>query len=205
LYDFADDISRVTHGDGLDKFIALIIAFSRLSFEDNGIIGTFVKNNVGLVKDPEIPTNDKVVQKGNQLEFEADGSGNKFTVDLGDVISRDPATVGRSTVVMEATSEKWPGMELVVKISWPSSGRVRETEFLTRRAKRQKSQLENGPRNTFLKCFTSRTSNSAKIRLSSLSRVCSKMKMPQLSTENTYTNDVRSGSLSRSDCTLWSH
>ena len=79
-----------------------------------------------------IPTDNKVVQKGNQLEFLVDESKEIFTVDLGNVISRDPATVGRPTVVMEATSGRWPGTELVVKISWPSSGRVRETDFLAK-------------------------------------------------------------------------
>jgi len=53
-----------------------------------------------------------------------------FKVVLGDVISRDPAAVGRSTVVVKATSDRWKGTNLVVKISWPGAGRVPETKFL---------------------------------------------------------------------------
>jgi len=46
-----------------------------------------------------------VIQKGNTLKF-LGGDSEEFTVTLGDVISRDPATVGRSTVVLGATSER---------------------------------------------------------------------------------------------------
>jgi len=117
-----------TGGDGLDKFIANIIAFHRLSFRQNGILDTFVKDNVKLVKNPDI-LEDKVIQKGNTLKFLGGGS-KEFTVTLGDIISRDPATVGRSTVVLGATSERWSTADLVVKISWPGSLRVPETDFL---------------------------------------------------------------------------
>ena len=128
-------------GDGLDKFIALIIAFSRLSFRENGILDNLVKKNIELVKESGIPTDNKVVQKGNQLELPVDGSKDTFTVDLGNVIFRDPATVGRSTVVLEAASDRWPGTELVVKISWPGSGRVRETDLL----KKASEEAERSP------------------------------------------------------------
>ena len=117
-----------TEGDGLDKFIANIIAFHRLSFGQNGILDTLVKDNVKLVKNPVTPK-DKVIQKGNTLKF-LGGDPKEFTVTLGDVISRDPATVGRSTVVLGATSEQWSTADLVVKISWPGSLRVPESDFL---------------------------------------------------------------------------
>jgi hypothetical protein len=119
-----------SEGDGLSKFIAIIIAFNCLSFEQNGILDTLAKKNTELVKDSDIPVDNKVVQRGNQLEFPGDKPEERFTVDLGDVISRDPAIVGRSTVVLEATSDRWPGAELVVKVSWPGSRRSPETELL---------------------------------------------------------------------------
>jgi len=117
-----------TEGDGLDKFIANIIAFHRLSFGQNGILDTLVKDNVKLVKNPVTP-DDKVIQRGNTLKF-LEGDSEEFTVTLGDVISRDPATVGRSTVVLGATCEQWSTADLVVKISWPGSLRVPESDFL---------------------------------------------------------------------------
>jgi hypothetical protein len=118
-----------SEGDGLSKFIAIIIAFNRLSFEQNGTLDTFSKKNTELVKGSGIPA-DKVAQRGNQLEFLGDKPEERFTVDLGDTISRDPAIIGKSTVVLEATSDRWPGVELVVKISWPDSERARETDLL---------------------------------------------------------------------------
>ena len=119
-------------GDGKDKFIALIIAFHCLSLEQIGILGTVVKNNAALVKNPNIPEKPQVVQNRNELEFLRGENGQPFKVTLGEVISRDPAMVGRSTVVLNATSEKWPNIPLVVKISWPTSGRVSEAAFLNK-------------------------------------------------------------------------
>ena len=116
--------------EGLDKFIAIIIAFHCLSPKQNGILNSLIKENSELVKNPGIPEDNKVVQRGNQLELPVDGSQEKIVVTLGNVISRDPATVGRSTVVLEATSTQWSESELVVKVSWPGSGRVRENDFL---------------------------------------------------------------------------
>jgi hypothetical protein len=114
--------------DGLDKFIAYIIALYRLSPEQNGILKTLAPNNIEkLIQNSKIHPDNEVIQRGNNLHF----SGPKpFTVVLADVISRDPATIGRSTVVLGAKSDRWPDTELVVKISWPGSGRVAETLFL---------------------------------------------------------------------------
>jgi len=126
---------RFSGGEGLNKFIAIVIAFHCLSFEQNGILDSLVKGNSNLVKNSEIPEDNKVVQSNNELKFV---DGEEFTVKLGDVISRDPATVGRSTVVLEATSNRW-SEKLAVKVSWPSSDRVPETDFL----KRANEEAEN--------------------------------------------------------------
>ncbi|KAF9643635.1 hypothetical protein BDM02DRAFT_3123162, partial [Thelephora ganbajun] len=83
-----------------------------------------------LVKKSEIPRDNKVVQEGNELQLPGNEPEETFTVTLGDVISRDPAAIGRSTVVLKATSDRWPKNKLVIKISWPGSGRVPETDFL---------------------------------------------------------------------------
>ena len=117
-------------GDGLKKFIATIIAFRRLTPEQNGIIETLFQKNADLVWNSNIAADDKVVQNGNVAIFSGNEPDDNFAVDLGEIISRDPAVVGRSTVVVDAISDKWPETELVMKVSWPGSGRVPETEFL---------------------------------------------------------------------------
>ena len=117
-------------GDGLEKFIATIIAFRRFSHEQNGIFDTLVPKDASLVQDSNFAVENKVVQKGSVLVFAGNGSDENFEVELGETISRDPAVVGRSTAVVGATSVKWPGHELVIKVSWPGSGQVPETDFL---------------------------------------------------------------------------
>jgi hypothetical protein len=82
------------------------------------------------VRNSQVSLENKVVQNGNQLELLKEGSQEQFTVTLGDVISRDPVTIGRSTVVLKATSDQWPKKKLVVKVSWPTTGRVSESDFL---------------------------------------------------------------------------
>ena len=166
---------RFAEEEGLDKFIAIIIAFHCLSFDKNGILDSLVEGNSTLVENSRISKDNKEVQSKNQLKFKLKDDGGEitiqsgakkiqddvgktqdgaektqagaektqdnvektqddaektFVVTLGNVISRDPATVGRSTVVLAATSEQWPDTELAVKISWPGSGRSPETDFL---------------------------------------------------------------------------
>jgi len=116
--------------DGLEKFIATIIAFRRLSPEQNGILQTLFPENVNLVQDPNIAADDRVVQKGNVLVFTGNGPDENFELTLGETIYRDQAAVGRSTAVVGVTSAMWPETDLVIKVSWPGSGRIPETDFL---------------------------------------------------------------------------
>ncbi|KAF9642500.1 hypothetical protein BDM02DRAFT_3273448 [Thelephora ganbajun] len=118
-------------GDGKDKFIATIIAFHCLSLEKNGILETMVPKNAKLISKTKFGRN-QIVQNQNELRFSGNAEVKPFNVTLADVISRDPAMVGRSTLVLNATSKRWPGVPLVIKISWPTSGRVSETDFLTK-------------------------------------------------------------------------
>ena len=117
-------------GDGLDRFIAVIIALRCLSLKENGTLDTFATDSIKLVKTPSVLSEDKVVRNQNRLELAEDGSGKKFIVTLGDVILRDPAIVGRSTLVLRARSDRWPNVNLVVKVSWPTAGRDTESAFL---------------------------------------------------------------------------
>jgi len=116
--------------DGLKKFIATIIAFRCLSPEENGILATLFSENANLAQNPNIAADDRVVQRGNVVEFSGSTPDANFAVTVGEIISRDPAVVGRSTAVVDAASNRWLGTELVMKVSWPGSGRVPESDFL---------------------------------------------------------------------------
>ena len=131
---------KFSKDDGKDKLIATVIAFHCLSLEQNGILEARVPGNPKLVSSSHFPQKSQVVQQGNKLWFSKNKKGNPFTVTLGEVISRDPAMVGRSTVVLKATSDEWKGVPLVVKISWPTSGRVPETAFLKEASDKAKDE-----------------------------------------------------------------
>ena len=132
-----------SQGDGMDKFIATILAFHCLSLEQNGILETWVPRNAEIISQSDVP-DAYVVQKGSDLVFPEREGREEFTVRLGEVISRDPAMIGRSTVVLNATSDglegKWEGIPLVVKISWPTSTREAETNFLEKASKEAKGK-----------------------------------------------------------------
>jgi len=117
--------------EGKDKLIATIIAFHCLSLEQNGILTSIIPKNADLLSNPKLSGKARVVQRGNKLHFSGNADHEEFEVELTDVISRDPAMVGRSTLVLNAKCDKWK-TPIVVKISWPTSGRVAETEFLTK-------------------------------------------------------------------------
>ena len=119
---------------GLDKFIAIVIAFGRLTLRDNGILH-------GLGDDELFNHNERLVtgrvaqgavemQDGNEMAFGGDEKTGPFTLTLGDVISHEPSLAGRSTAVLHAKSKRWGNTNLVVKISWPSSERKVEQEFV---------------------------------------------------------------------------
>lgn len=55
-----------SEGDGLDKFIATIIAFRRLSLQQNGVIESLGDANAILMKHP-VASSDQTVRSGNQL------------------------------------------------------------------------------------------------------------------------------------------
>jgi len=131
--------------DGKSKFIATIIAFHCLSLEQNGILETRVPRNAEIVSQDRI-ANAYAVQEGSELVFPKKEQREAFTVKLGEVISRDPAMIGRSTVVLNATSDMWQRegehIPLVVKISWPACSRRAETEFLSVASNRAKDEHE---------------------------------------------------------------
>lgn len=118
---------NLSKSDGLDQFIAVILAFHLLSLKEND---TFAMNNIRRVKNPNSSSNNKVAQIQDQLELAEGGSDKKFIVTLGDVVSHDPGIIGRSTLVRRARSDRWPNTNLVIKVSWPNVGWGAESEFL---------------------------------------------------------------------------
>ena len=127
----------------LDKFIAIVIAFSRLSLRDNGILHNL--HNGKLFQDNRnLPTSKLAqgmvrMQEGNKLEFGGDEKNKPFTLTYGEVISHEPSLAGRSTTVLQAKSPRWEDVGLVVKISWPGSDRIAENKFLDEAVKKAKS------------------------------------------------------------------
>ena len=120
---------------GLDKLIAIVIAFNRLTLRDSGILhdlrgGRLFRDNENLLIS-DLPSGATKMQEGNELEFVDEKIG-AFTLTYGEVISHEPSLAGRATAVLEAKSAKWDGMDLVVKISWPGSERTAENELLAK-------------------------------------------------------------------------
>ena len=120
--------------DGLDKLIAIVIAFSRLSLRENGILhnlldGRLFQENEDVLTS-KLSKNFACIQTGRKLEFGEDRESEAFTLTFGNAISREPSLVGRSTTVLHATSPQCKKAQLVVKISWPGAGRTSETDFL---------------------------------------------------------------------------
>jgi len=146
LVSSAINFSMTDRTGGLDKFIAIVIAFSRLSLGDSGILHNL--HDGRLFRDNEnLPVSNLTrgairMQEGNKLEFGGDETTGPFTLTYGEVISHEPSLAGRSTAVLHGTSPKWKDRDLVVKISWPGSERVAENAFLDEAVKKAESTSE---------------------------------------------------------------
>ena len=73
---------------------------------------------------------------------------------MTDVISHDPGAVGRSTAVLDATSDRWPETGVVVKASWPGSDQIPETIYLEAAKEAAEKLLIGGLSITSLGCST---------------------------------------------------
>lgn len=62
-----------------------------------------------------------------------------MAITLGRVLSRDTSIIGRSTTTFSGTSDEWPGMNLVVKIGFPTVQVGRESEETFIRAATEKA------------------------------------------------------------------
>ena len=105
------DLSLRDDKAGIDRFVAILIAFRYLSLHDQ-----------------------TVFEAGrNLMALRLQGNGKvegPIEIELGSVISMCSSLVGRSTAVMYGTSPKWPNRQLVIKISWVDDFRVSEREFM---------------------------------------------------------------------------
>ena len=134
--------------DGVNKFIAIVIAFSRLSLRNSGILhdlppgGRLFRDNEKLLKS-KLARGTMYMQQGNELIFGGDKKTKPFTLTYGEMISHEPSLAGRGTAVLHATSPKWKGLDLVVKVSWPGSDRVAENEFLAKAVKTANNTTAN--------------------------------------------------------------
>ena len=106
-------ITLSPHDDegGIDRFIAVLIAFHRISLHNQTVLEA---SRNGMIL--RLQGNDKVE--------------GPIEVELGRVISMSLSLVGRSTAVIYGTSPEWPNRQLVVKISWVDDFRVSEREFM---------------------------------------------------------------------------
>jgi len=105
------DLSLRKDGGGIDKLIAVLIAFRRLSLHDRRIM--------------------EPVQNATILRLEGNKElGGPIEVTLGTAIYLYPLLVGRSTMVVYGMSSRWPESRVVVKISWVDGCRVSEKEFM---------------------------------------------------------------------------
>ena len=136
LVSSAINFSRNDDKGGLDKLIAIVIAFNRLTLRENGILhdlrdGRLFQDNEKLLIS-DLPSGAMKMQEGNKLKFGRKKKNGAFTLTYGEVISHEPSLAGRATAVLEAKSAKWENMDLVVKISWPGSKRTAENKFLAK-------------------------------------------------------------------------
>ena len=120
---------------GLDKFIAILIAFNRFTLADNGILngiggGPFREN--GLLLESNEVEDPALMQENKTLKFKKKGKEKEFIVKYGKVISHEPSLAGRGTAVLHAECERWKDEKLVIKISWPGVGRDAEDLFIKR-------------------------------------------------------------------------
>ena len=133
LVSSAIEFSSTGERDGLDKFIAIVIGFSRLSLRDSGILhdlddGRLFRDNEKLPTSKLAPGSVRVLE-GHKLEFGGNEKTGPFTLTYGEEISHEPSLIGRGTAVLQAQSSNWE-FDLVMKVSWPGSERVAENVFL---------------------------------------------------------------------------
>ena len=137
--------STTDNVEGLDKFIMIVITFGRLYLCNSGILHGLKDSKLfwDSEKLPKLmpPPNMVQSQEGNQLEFRGNKTTKPFTLTYGKVISHNPLLARWAMAVLHTTSQKWKNLNLVVKISWPSSGRALEDKLVDQAITRAKGAV----------------------------------------------------------------
>ncbi len=97
----------------------MLIGCHRLALPRSGLLDH-------IIEDPYIKSFGKInlgnpanIFKGLKMTLQKADKTNIVLI-LGDVVYRQGGLIGRNTCVVTCMSSEWPGMQLVVKISWPS-------------------------------------------------------------------------------------
>ncbi|KAF9455903.1 hypothetical protein BDZ94DRAFT_501667 [Collybia nuda] len=133
--------------DEFDMFLAMLIAFQRLTPEQWGFLPlvdpSFSTSPRRIIPTPsrktrKIPQSAAAIKKrdwlaGSVMQLQREGDSERTKLKLGGVIYNQPGIIGRGTCVVEASCEapeEWKSHKLVVKASWPSRSRQSETTLL---------------------------------------------------------------------------
>ncbi|KAK0234907.1 hypothetical protein EDD85DRAFT_791824 [Armillaria nabsnona] len=124
-----DGFASISGDEPRGSFVAMLIGCHRLALPRPGILDH-------IVEDPYIKSFGKInlrnptnIFKGLKLTLRKADKTN-IVLFLGDIVHRQGGLIGRNTCVVSCSSPEWPGMQLVVKISWPSIHRVSEKTLM---------------------------------------------------------------------------
>ncbi|PBK89666.1 hypothetical protein ARMGADRAFT_1015274 [Armillaria gallica] len=114
-----DGLASISGDESRRSFVAMLIGCHRLALPRPGLLDH-------IIEDPYIKSFGKInfgnpanIFKGLKMTLQKADKTNIVLI-LGDVVYRQRGLIGRNTCVVTGTSSEWPGMQLVVKISWPS-------------------------------------------------------------------------------------
>ncbi|SJL09007.1 uncharacterized protein ARMOST_12383 [Armillaria ostoyae] len=144
-----DEFASISDDGQKRMFLAIPIGFHRLTPPQRGILDH-------IIEDPYIKRFEKTNRKNPEKIFQglkltlqkADETNIVFT--LGAIVHRQGGLIGRNTCVATGTSPEWPGMQLVVKISWPSIYRDSEKKLVDAAKAKANENADEGNRHWVL-------------------------------------------------------
>ncbi len=110
-------------------FSVMLIGYHRLTPPQRGILDHIIEAPYIKLFRKTNRKNPEKIFKGLRLTLQNADETNIVLI-LGDIIHRQGGLIGRSTCVVTGTSSELPGMQLVVKISWPSIYRDSEKKLV---------------------------------------------------------------------------
>lgn len=139
----------------VDIFIGILIGLHRLTLRQLGVMDV-VDEHRKFLSDSKfygervsggLKGDYKKMHDGNTLTLRKDDPNKKpITINLNGILNREPSIIGRSTSTLYGTSDEWPGVNLVIKVSFPSTGRVSEETFLNTATEKAKEFEKDGER-----------------------------------------------------------